>query len=398
MNTPMPVALIDRAHAKLSASGSEKWLTCTGSAKLEEQFPDEGSEFAREGTFAHEVFENLMKVYTNQITVKVCNKRAAELKKNSFWSQELEDHVMDAVNVACERIDAARARCKDPVFLVEARLDFSTWVPEGFGTGDLVIITDDLVEVLDLKYGKGIFVSAVNNSQMRLYGLGGYNELCHLYDIKRVRMTVLQPRLNNYGSDELEISELLGWAENFVAPRAQLAWSGAGEFVAGEHCTSCFCRARYQCPARHEQSMEIAQQSFSLIAPDLLSLEQVAAILPKADQLIKWLTDVKEFAIAEAERGIEVPGYKLVEGRSNRKYKSADAVAIRLQEAGIESEIIFERSLLGITAMEKAIGKKRFEELLVDHIEKPPGKPTLVADSDKRPAISAGFNFSAVTE
>lgn len=144
--------------------------------------------------------------------------------------------------------------------------------------------------------------------------------------------------------------------------------------------------------------MEIAQQSFSLIAPDLLSLEQVASILPKADQLIKWLTDVKEFAMAEAERGIEVPGYKLVEGRSNRKYKSADAVAIRLQEAGIESEIIFERSLLGITAMEKAIGKKRFEELLTDHIEKPPGKPTLVADSDKRPAISAGFNFSAVTE
>lgn len=396
--TTVDVHAIDRAHAKLSASGSEKWMTCTPSAKLEEQFPDEGSEFAREGTFAHEVFELAMLMAIKKIPEAEARAKYEELKKNEFWNQELEDHVRAASDVARARIDEAYKRCADPVILVEQRLDFSRWVPEGFGTGDLVIITDDLVEVMDLKFGKGIPVSAIENSQMRLYGLGAYEALAHLYDIKRVRMTVLQPRLDNFGSEELPIEELLTWADEQVVPKAKLAWDGEGEFVPGDHCTSCFCKARYTCAARAKESMAIAKASFALVEPELLTTEQIVSVLDKADLAIKWLKDVQEFAQDQAERGVTIPGYKLVEGRSNRKYTNADAVAIKLQEAGIPVDIIFERSLLGITAMEKAIGKKKFEELLGGLVEKPQGKPTLVPESDKRAPFKPNHGFSAVAD
>lgn len=379
----------DRAHAKLSASGSKKWLTCTRSAQLEDQFPDEQSEYAAEGTFAHEVFELALQMWLELVPEAEARARYADMKSHKFWSQDLEDHVRAAVEKAKEAITAARERCKDPVILVEKRLDFSPWVPEGFGTGDLVIITDDLVEVMDLKYGKGIPVECEGNTQMQLYGLGAYNELAHLYDIRRVRMTVLQPRLDNWGSSELLVEDLLDWAETYVKPRAQMAWDGEGEFVAGDHCTDGFCRARFQCPARAEAALEVAKSDFALKAPELLTPAQLVDVLSKADMAIAWLNDVKTYALKQAESGYEVPGYKLVEGRSNRKYSDADEVAQRLLSEGVDEAIIYERSLLGITAMEKAIGKKRFAELLGDLIVKPQGKPTLVPVDDKRPALSS---------
>jgi hypothetical protein len=308
-----------------------------------------------------------------------------------FDSTELRDHVEQAVDYAKARIAAAYERCKDPVILVEQRLDFSYWVPEGFGTGDLVIIKDGIVEVMDLKYGKGIYVDPASNSQLRLYGLGAYSELRHLYDIKRVRMTVLQPRLNNYGSEELPIDAMLDWGRNAVIPKANLAWLGLGEFVAGDHCTMSFCKARYTCPARAEQALAVAQQEFSLAdvpAPSSLSQERIAQLLPKADMVIDWFNDLKAYSLEQATKhGKIVPGFKLVEGRSNRKYSSQDDVAAKLQASGIPESIMFERSLLGITAMEQAIGKKKFTELLGDLIVKPAGKPTLVPVEDKRPAL-----------
>ena len=389
---------IDRAHAKLSASGSEKWMTCTPSARLEEGFPDEGSEFAREGTFAHEVFELQLKRYLHRVSTREFDAGMAILKENEFWSEELRDHVQDAVNVAIERIELARERSKDAIILVEQRLDFSPWVPEGFGTGDLVIVADELMEVCDLKFGKGIPVSAIENSQMRLYGLGAVNALAHLYDVQRVRGTILQPRLENYSSEELTLEQLLRWGEDQVKPRAKLAWLGEGEFVPGDHCTSCFCKARYTCAARAKQGMAVAKASFALVEPELLTTEQVCQVLDKADQAIKWLQDVQAFALSQAERGAKIPGYKLVEGRSNRRYTNADAVAIKLQQAGIPADILFERSLLGITAMEKAIGKKKFEELLGGLVEKPQGKPTLVPESDKRAPFKPNHGFSAVAD
>ena len=380
---------IELAHAKLSASGSEKWMTCTPSARMEEPFPDEGSEFAREGTFAHAVFEQELLHYLGREVEPLPN----ELMH--FDSPALVDYVQEAVNFAITRIEAARERCKDPVIYVERRLDFSRWVPEGFGTGDLVIITDDLVEVLDLKYGKGIFVDAKSNSQMRLYGLGAYNELADLYAIQRVRMTVLQPRLGNYSSEELSIEALLKWADEAVVPAAKLAWAGEGEFVAGDHCISSFCKARYTCPARAAQALAVARQEFGSVEdaqppiPESLTVERIAQLLPKADLVIDWFTDLKAYALKQAEKGTTVPGYKLVEGRSNRKYSDQDAVAKALRDAEVPDEIAYERSLLGITAMEKAIGKKKFAEVLGGLITKPEGKPTLVPEGDKRPALTS---------
>ncbi len=389
-----PVALIDRAHAKLSASGSKKWLTCTPSAHLEDQFPDEGSEYASEGTFAHEVFEAELVGRINPSDE--AGDHLMALLGRPECGPDLHDYVLSAVEVAWERIKEASKRCKDPVVLIEQRLDFSPWVPEGFGTGDLVIITDDLVEVLDYKHGKGVFVEAQDNSQMRLYGLGAYNELAHLYDIKRVRMTVLQPRLDNFGSEELSIEELLKWADEVVVPAAKLAWTGEGVFVPGDHCASGFCRARFQCAARAEANLALAKQDFALADPSLLTDEQIAQVLAKGDQVAKWISDVQGFALEQAEKhGKAWPGFKLVEGRSNRKYGDQAAVAQRLIDNGVPEAAIYERSLLGITAMEKAIGKKKFAELLDDLVVKPAGKPTLVPESDKRPALSSVASAAA---
>ena len=380
---------IELAHAKLSASGSEKWMTCTPSARMEEPFPDEGSEFAREGTFAHAVFEQELLRYLGREVEPL----PSELMH--FDSPALRDYVQESVDYCIKRIEAARERCKDPVFYVERRLDFSRWVPEGFGTGDFVIITDDIVEVLDLKYGKGIYVDAKSNSQMRLYGLGAYNELSDLYDIQKVRMTILQPRLGNYSSEELSIADLLKWADDAVVPAAKLAWAGEGEFVAGAHCISSFCKARYTCPARAAQALAVAKQEFGsaenaqLPLPETLSVERIAQLLPKADFVINWFTDLKEYALKQAEKGTPIAGYKLVEGRSNRRYSDEDQVAAKFIKAGIPEALIYERSLRGITAMEAVLGKKKFAEVLGELITKPEGKPTLVPEGDKRPAITS---------
>lgn len=385
MTNTLPAA----KHAKLSASGSKKWLVCCPSANLEEQFPDEQSSFAAEGSYMHELFELKVNRYLQRVTDDFFLKALDVLRTSDFWSQDLEDHVDDAATVAMEAIDEARRVCKDPVILVEQRLDFSPWVPEGFGTGDLVIVTDDFVWVLDLKGGKGVVVDAVDNSQMRLYGLGAYNELSHLYDIKRVRMTILQPRVNNYSSEEMSTDELLRWADDFVKPRATMAWDGLGEFVPGEHCASGFCRARFTCAARAEANLAIAKAEFAFQPPELLTMEQLTAVLERADEAIKWLSDVQTYALQQAEAGHAIAGWKLVEGRANRKYANADEVAKRLVDAGIAEAVIYERSLLGITAMEKALGKKQFGELVGDLVVKPTGKPTLVRETDKRSALSS---------
>jgi hypothetical protein len=377
-------------------------MTCTPSAQLEDGFPDEGSVFASEGTFAHSVFELELRMYLGKVDGKTYKAERAKLKTNTFFTQELQDYVYAAYSYAVGRIEDARARCKDPVILVEQRLDFSRWVPEGFGTGDLVIITDGIVEVLDLKYGKGIYVNAVDNSQMRLYGLGAYNELAHLYDLEIVSMTVLQPRLDNWSNETMTVQALLEWADAEVVPKAKLAWDGQGEFVAGDHCTSCFCKARYTCPARAEQALEVAKFEFgtdyaaeAIPAPATLGMDRIAQLLPKADMVIDWFNDLKSYSLEQATKHNNVvPGFKLVEGRSNRKYSDQDAVAAKLRASGIPDEVMFERSLLGITAMEKAIGKKVFTEVLADLVVKPEGKPTLVPESDKRPALPSAASAS----
>lgn len=377
------------AHAILSASGSKKWLVCTPSARLEEKFPNETSEYAEEGTFAHELFELEMRLTMGDVTTKEYRRLLTALKTNPFYTEELYEAVLAAAEVARARIREVQATCRDPAVLIEARLDFSTWVPQGFGTGDLVIVADGTLDVMDYKHGKGVRVEAKGNSQMRLYGLGAYHELCHLYDIERIRTTVLQPRQDNYESEELTLSELLHWATDVVVPAAKLAWRGEGEFVAGDHCSSGFCRARYQCAARADSSLALAREDFALKAPELLSAEQITKVLTIGDEVAKWIADVQAYALERARDGATWQGFKMVEGRSNRKYINQELVAARLIERGVPEASIYERSLLGITAMEKMLGKKKFGELVGDLVEKPAGRPTLVREDDKRPALNS---------
>ena len=374
-------------HAILSASGAKRWLACTPSARFEEQFEDKGSDFAAEGTVAHALAEGLLLDVKNPIA-----------RESEFYDQAMEDYIQSYCDFVKERFAEARAKTKDAILLLEQRLDFSEWVPEGFGTGDVVIIADGQLEMIDLKYGKGVPVEAEGNPQLRLYGLGAYNTFNLLYDIKSVRMTIAQPRLDSITSCEMLVEDLLDWAENDVKPRAALAFAGKGEYKPGDHCQ--FCKGKAVCRARAEHNLQLARYDF--LSPNILMPDEIADILGRIDELVSWAGTIKDYAQEQAEKhGVKWPGYKLVEGRSNRKYSDQDAVADALTTAGIEEALIFERSLLGITAMEKTIGKKRFEELLADLIVKPAGKPVLVPETDKRPEIgstqSALADFAGLT-
>jgi hypothetical protein len=382
----MSVAHSERAHAKLSASGSSRWLKCTPSVQLEQGFPDQTSAFAEEGTLAHEISELYLGLHLDHFKKAAFTRRLNKKKKEEHFAEDMLDYIEAYVDIVIERINEAKSRSEDAIVLIEQRLDFSQWVPEGFGTGDVVIIADGILEIIDLKYGKGVPVSAEGNSQMRLYALGALNQFGFLYDIETVRMTIVQPRLDSVSTDEMEADKLLAWADETVKPRADLAMAGEGEFVAGEHCR--FCKARSTCRARADKNMEIARFEFQ--EPPLLSNEEIGQILLEAEEIQKWAKDVQTYALAQAEHHNEkFPGWKLVEGRSNRKYADEQNVHTTLASEGFEEDVIAPRKLLGITAMEKSIGKKQFNSLLADLVIKPSGKPTLVQESDKRPEINS---------
>ena len=382
----MSTAHAERAHAILSASGSKRWLTCTPSSLLEQDFPEQSSEYAREGSFAHELSELYLAYHLGDINKSTFTRRINKKEKDRFYSHEMLEHTNRYVDVVLERINAARSKTKDAVILIEQKLDFSEWVPEGFGTGDVVIIADGMIEIIDLKYGKGVPVSAEENSQMRLYALGAINQFGLLYDIDTVRMTIIQPRLDSISTDEFSADKLLEWGNSFVKPRAEMAINGEGDFVSGEHCR--FCRARFTCRARAEANLELAKYDFQ--KPPMLSIEEIAEILKRAEDLQKWAADIQSHALDQAENhGVRYPGWKLVEGRSNRKYVDEVEVANTLIAEGIEEAKIYKpKEVLGITAMEKTIGKKTFSEIIGHLVIKPMGKPTLVPESDKRPELS----------
>lgn len=314
------------------------------------------------------------------------NKRLKELKQDPLYNKDLNDYVQVYVDFAIEKINQVRARTPDALVLLETKLDYSPWVPGGFGTGDLVLVGDGVLEVVDFKFGQGVAVSAVDNPQMRLYALGAVNEFGCLYDINTVRMTICQPRLDSISTDQMTLDDLLYWANNTVMGAAEKAWKGEGDFVAGEHCR--FCRIRYTCRARADENMKLACYDFK--APLLLTDEEITEILSSIDELQKWAKDIQAYAQDQAlNQGKEWPGFKLVEGKSSRKYADEGKVVEALTTAGFEEEKIYSKSLLTITAMEKAIGKKKFKEILGGLITKPPGKPKLVPVSDKRPEINS---------
>lgn len=363
-----------KGHAILSASSSERWLNCPPSARLCEAYEDKGSDYAAEGTDAHALCEFRLK---QALGIPTEN----PIENLSWYNEEMEDCAAGYTAYVTELLEAAKQVCADPVVMIEQRVDFSRWVQDGFGTADCVLIADGTLNICDYKHGKGVEVSAVGNPQMRLYALGALEIFDGIYDIDAVRMTIFQPRKSNVSIDEMGKSDLYVWADTELKQKAQLAYEGQGEFHCGEWCR--FCKAKAECRERTEANMALARYDFQ--APALLDDAEIADILGKVDALTAWAADVKEYALQQAVSGKEWTGWKLVEGRSNRKYTSEAAVAATVENAGFDP---YERKVLGITAMQKLLGKSRFEELLAPYIEKPQGKPTLVPESDKRPAMN----------
>ena len=363
-----------KAHAILSASSSDRWLHCPPSARLCETYEDKGSDYAAEGTCAHELCEYKLR--------KALGLEAADPTENLSWyDEEMEDCASGYAAYVKELVEAAKQTCADPVVLIEQRVDFSRWVEQGFGTSDALLISDGTFHVVDYKHGLGVLVSAEENPQMMCYALGALELFDDIYDITDVSMTIYQPRRQNVSTYQISKDDLYRWADEVLKPTAELAFAGDGNFLCGEWCG--FCKAKHECRARAEANLLLAQYDFKL--PPLLEDSEIEVILSRADQLVTWVNDIKEYALQQAISGKEWSGFKLVVGRSNRRYTNEATVTQAVEAAGFDP---FERKLLGITAMQKLLGKRRFDELLSAYIEKPQGKPTLVPDSDKRPVMN----------
>lgn len=372
-------------HAILSPSGASRWLACTPSARLEESFPDRAGAEATEGTLAHALGELLIRHQIKGINKKAFDKALKEIQANPQYDNSMQDHAENYAAFVMERFSEAKSHTKDAILFLEQRLDLTEFVPDGFGTGDTVIIADGVLDIIDLKYGKGVPVFAENNKQMMLYGLGALRAFDFMYAIDTVRMTIYQPRLDSVSTWEISVADLTDWAENELKPKAALAFEGEGDYIPGSHCQ--FCKAKAVCKAHAEMHLEAAKYEFKDSV--LLNDEEVVDILTRADAFKKWLSAVEDHALHEAiTNGKKWPGYKLVEGRSNRVYSDETLVANRLTSLGFEEDKIYTKKLLGITAMEKEITKKVFAEKLNDLIIKPDGKPTLVPASDKRPELN----------
>ena len=286
-------------HALLGPSGAKRWMSCPPSARLEEQFSDSDSEYAAEGTLAHSLAETILRYNNSEISKKAFSTRFNKIKADPMYNQEMQDYIEDYTQRIWEIANEVKSFCPDARVLFEQRLDFSEYVPEGFGWGDVVIVADDLVNVIDLKYGKGVGVSAKENPQLRLYGLGAYLEHSMLYDIRRIQMTIIQPRLENISVEELTAEELLDWADREVRPKAAQAYAGEGEFKVGDHCR--FCKARVTCRARADYNLELSKLDFA--DPALLTEEEIGEVLRRADELDHWVKDITEYALAEALKG-----------------------------------------------------------------------------------------------
>lgn len=370
------------AHAILSASGASRWMACTPSARLEEQFPDSTSEYAREGTLAHELCE--LKIRKNLIEpmhTRTYNSKLKKLKEHELWQDEMDKHT----DTYLEYIQGlVHSYSCTPAVMVEKKVDFSSYVPDGFGTADCIIIADGTLHVVDFKYGKGVAVSAENNPQMKLYGLGAYLEYSFLYAIDKVKMTIVQPRLDDISECEISTTELMEWAEEVVKPLAEKAYKGEGTYIAGNHCK--FCRAKAICRERARMNLETSKFDFK--EPALLSDEEVGEALKMAQDLAKWAEDLKDYALAESLKGKLIPGWKAVEGRGSRVFTDNEEALKVLIGSGIDETMLYERKQLTLAQIEKVLGPKQFKELVGNMVEKSPGKPTLVIETDKREAIT----------
>jgi hypothetical protein len=372
-------------HALLSPSSASRWLACTPSARLEATFPDRTSTAAEEGTLAHAFCELALKFKTKAIT-KVAFKRAEEkLLKHPLYDPEMIALADDYSTYALEIFNGFRAKDKAAKIYIEQRLDMTEYVPYGFGTGDTVIVGAKRLALVDYKHGKGVPVSAVDNSQLKLYGLGAVSAFQMSHDIEEVELHIYQPRIDNISSYTIGAAELAIWADEIVMPKAKLAYEGLGEYRPGEHCR--FCSAAGSCRALAEENLKLAAYEFR--DPPVLSLTEIADVLDRADGFTKWLNAVQAYSLSQALSGVKIPGYKLVEGRSNRKITDEAKLAIELAANGHAEKEYLVTKLAPITALEKLLGKQDFQTIVGPFTAKAPGAPTLVPTYDKRPEINS---------
>lgn len=374
-----------KTHAKLSPSAAERWINCPGSIRLSEQCPPAGStDYADEGTAAHRLAELKLECGLVPIGDPKLMQDFETARASQYYCGEMEE----ATDYYADRVREiyGEALWSDPSaeLMVEQHFSLEDWVPGGFGTSDAVVIGNGAIEVIDLKYGKGVKVDAISNPQLRLYGLGAAALFGDIYDFTRVRMTIIQPRLDHISTEEMSLTDLRTWAEEVVKPAAKLAIGKDAPTACGDWCR--WCHAKAVCRTRAQKQLELAEYDFW--DPNLLRPDEIGDILTKAEELQRWTADVQEYALQEALAGQHYDGWKLVEGRSVRKYADDIKVADALQAAGWPEAALYERKLYGITAMEKIVGKKKLAEVLGDLIVKPAGKPVLVPESDKREAIN----------
>ncbi len=370
-------------HAFLSPSSSERWFNCTRSAWLCEQFPDLGSVFAAEGTEAHRLCEFLLH---DMLSMPDTDPRPGM----TYYTQEMEEAAQGYVQFIREKLEGWKAKGALPTVFVEQRVDLRAFIPESMGTSDCVIIADDEIEIIDFKYG--MYRVPASSLQLRIYALGACELFRNLYELSRVRMTIYQPRLNAVDEASMDIGDLYSWAETELKPRAELAFAGKGNYSVGEWCRN--CRARRTCRELAAHQLEIAKYEFT--EPPLLSDEEIADVLSRVDDLVSWATGVKEYALQAALDGRRFAGWKLVEGKSVRKFSDDACVAARVEAAGIDP---YEKKMLGLTALEKKLGRKDFLNLLADLVVRSQGKPVLVPVSDKRAEINtAKADFAETNE
>lgn len=371
-----------KEHAKLSPSGASRWMACPPSVSLEENFADESSSYADEGTLAHAIGALLIESWLKD---EDRSEELEGLKKSPLYQPEMMDYCTDYANFVIEKFEQAKEGTKDAAIFIEKQYVIKA-IPDGFGTSDATIIADGELIVIDLKYGKGVEVSSEDNKQMKCYGLGALDNFEFLYDIDRLNLIIYQPRLGNISGFSITVSDLRDWEENELKPKAALAFAGGGEFETGSHCK--FCKAKPLCRKLAEKANELAKYDFKNV--NLLDDDEVSDVLSKESIVSDWLSSVSEYALKRAIEGKIWPGYKLVAGRSNRVFTDVKSVENELIGYDYTEEQIFkEPELLPMSRLEKLLGKKVFDALLSPFLTKPQGKPALVPESDKRPLYVA---------